>query len=79
MTIISLEAYWDLLHSHDWFHEMSDDHNVFKRGEESYTRIRDVAAEAQKLGLPEYEQLYTQFQAHHYEHGPLPERPGSET
>ena len=37
-----MQEYLDLLKSHDWFHEYSDDHSVWKRGREQRARLLEL-------------------------------------
>ncbi len=42
-SMVNLENFEKLLRSHDWYYMMSDDHSVYKRGEDNWEKIRDVA------------------------------------
>lgn len=42
-TLNSLEKLSALCGSHDWYHYMSDDHRVWRRGQDSWNRIVGLA------------------------------------
>jgi hypothetical protein len=50
------EKYIELLKNHDWYYEMSDDHNVWKRGLENEREIKRLM----KL-LDPHKELYKQY------------------
>ena len=52
------ENYVRLLKSHDWYYDYSDDHSVWRRGNEAHSRLRGI----QKTIDPTY--------AHWNEHAP---------
>lgn len=39
---MKLADYYDALAQHDWYHMMSDDHNVWSRGSAQEKRLRDL-------------------------------------
>jgi hypothetical protein len=74
MTLVEL---YDQLDRHDWFHQMSDDKSVWKRGAAESARLVTEAAKL-KGGAA----LLVAFQQHHFsgppwntERKPKPERP----
>lgn len=75
---MTLAEFWDECERHDWYNEMSDDHNVWKRGQANMARIRGIA----RVGGKEYEDMLDGFTKHMYsgkpwktERSPKPERP----
>lgn len=74
----SLREYWNMLASHDWFYEYSDDHSVWRRGNAAESTLRLHAAQS-----PEHRALYDEFREHHFgrmygrEQKPLPPRPAA--
>lgn len=40
-----MDEYIKLLQSHDWFYNYSDDHRVWRAGEEQYKKIMALAKE----------------------------------
>lgn len=76
-AITTLPELWDALQAHDWFHEMSDDHSVWRRGTSDWSRIQGAAAQ-----IEGGKELCTAFTKHHYSgppwntpKAPKPERP----
>lgn len=40
-----VERYIELLETHDWFYQFSDDHSVWKRGDDEYNTIMGLKAQ----------------------------------
>lgn len=38
-----MEEYINLLKTHDWYYDFSDDHSVWKAGEAQYKRIMELS------------------------------------
>jgi hypothetical protein len=58
-SMVNLENFEKLLRSHDWYYMMSDDHSVYKRGEDNWEKIRDVAI--QLKDTPGAEELWDKY------------------
>jgi hypothetical protein len=57
-----LEQFKQVLASHDWYFDYSDDHGVWSRGMDSWNKIQQLEKLCQAQGLGEAaEQLYQQF------------------
>lgn len=74
---MNIQKYYDALKNHDWHYAMSDDHRVFKAGEEARADLRKLAELS-----PEHKKLYDDWKAHVFsgrpwgtEKKPRPERP----
>jgi len=50
-NIMLLEKLENLLKSHDWHYNMSDDHRYYTRGRAEYNRIREVMEECNNNDL----------------------------
>lgn len=48
MDKVSLSDYWDMLEEHDWFHMMSDDGGVDRRGDANYRRLAKIAEQSKE-------------------------------
>lgn len=72
----TLREYWNMLASHDWYYEYSDDHSVWRRGSSAESTLRMHAAQS-----PEHKALYEDFREHYFPprnatvQKPLPPRP----
>ena len=73
----TLNEFYDILNSHDWYFNYSDDHRVWTRGNRALNRIRHIAAES-----GQHNKLFQDFQNHHFSgeafntpKQPKPERP----
>jgi len=53
---MTLEEFETVLKNHDWFSAMSDDHRVWKRGQEEFKKIREMVNEQ-----PEFENIFNQY------------------
>lgn len=42
-AVAEMDAYINLLRSHDWFYDYSDDHSVWKRGREQRNKLEAMA------------------------------------
>lgn len=62
--------YWNMLSRHDWTHEMSDDHSVWKRGRAAQYDIEQMVKES-----PEHLALYEAWRAHAWDKKPRPPKP----
>lgn len=53
---ISLTDYYDMLERADWFHAMSDDHSVWRRGQAEFGKLQALYKDK-----PEWKELYDKF------------------
>lgn len=53
----TLRKFWDMLDTHDWHYEMSDDFGVWQRGNAAHAELRSMAALS-----PQHKKLFTQFE-----------------
>jgi len=53
---MTLEEFEIVLKNHDWFSAMSDDHRVWKRGQEEFKKIREMVNQQ-----PEFENIFNQY------------------
>lgn len=60
---MALASFYDDLMRHDWYYDRSDDHAVWRRGEDAAQRLQGLAKTS-----PEHQALYRQVQA--YQTGP---------
>lgn len=74
---MNLQEYWDLLNSHDWYYNYSDDQRVWSLGNKNDRKLRGIADSS-----PEHKRLYMGFVNYHFsgkdwntEKEPKPERP----
>lgn len=59
MELFTLDELTELCAKHDWFYHLSDDHKVWKKGNERVTRIRLLMLGLQERGLGrEAKQIY---------------------
>lgn len=65
-----LPEFWDMLKKHDWTHEMSDDHSVWRRGNAEQVRLMGISKES-----PEHEALFNSMGDWGWNRGELPPRP----
>lgn len=77
MEHITLAQYWDMLNAHDWYYDMSDDHRVWRKGQEEGGKIATLATQSDA-----HEILLVGFRDHHFsgkpwetEQKPKPARP----
>ena len=52
----NIGEYFNRLTNHDWYYNYSDDHSVWKRGNEYRDRLLNTAAEH-----PTYKKMYNEF------------------
>ena len=52
----NIGEYFNRLSNHDWYYDYSDDHSVWKRGNEYRDRLLNTAAEH-----PTYKKMYNEF------------------
>ena len=52
----NIREYFNRLRNHDWYYDYSDDHSVWKRGNESRDRLLNTAAEN-----TQYKEMYNEF------------------
>ena len=55
----SIVEYYEMLKNHDWYYDMSDDHDVWKNGRDCYLYLAEIANE-KKL---DYKRMFDQFQS----------------
>ena len=74
---ITLKEYWEKLRFHDWTYMMSDDGEVYRRGDAAHAKIKSYG----KLS-PEHQALFDAFHKHVWygdhmrtEKAPMPECP----
>jgi len=53
----SLNEFWKMLRNHDWSYEYSDDHSVWRKGQQQFDEIQNVV----KNGSVEYKELFNQY------------------
>jgi len=53
---MNIEEFETVLKNHDWFSAMSDDHRVWKRGQEEFAKIREIVKEN-----PQFENIFNQY------------------
>jgi hypothetical protein len=75
---MTLAEYYDKLAGFDWFFDFSDDHRVWKAGNQRKSTLLRMASE----GGQEFKDLYAAFKSHHFsgpawstEKAPRPDRP----
>lgn len=56
---MDLNEFYDELEKFDWFYEMSDDHNVWRRGQKEYNKLNNIACKS-----PEHGKLFSQYKKH---------------
>lgn len=73
----SLQTFWDMLESFDWYFEFTDDHEVWKAGHDAQARLDAIATQSKKHAT-----LYEKFRQHKFSGGefniaqkPKPKRP----
>lgn len=55
----SLSDYYNMLSGLDWTYEMSDDHQVWKRGSAAMGKVEDIARQSE-----EHKKLFDAYKAH---------------
>ena len=55
-----IKQFYESLEKHDWYYPWSDDHKVYRRGEESYRNLESIARHAG----PAHAWLFQQYKAH---------------
>jgi len=58
----TLQQFFDDVAGHDWFHEMSDDHSVYSRGEANWKRLTVIA----NTNGPGYVAILNAWRSYHY-------------
>jgi hypothetical protein len=74
--------FWDACEAHDWYYNFSDDHGVWRRGEDERKRLIALAE-----SNPDFLDIFMRWQAHKLAplmtnnacHPPKPKRPKVET
>lgn len=61
ITIKQFNEYVEMLDHHDWHYDYSDDHSVWRRGNDAYKRITDMAKKD-----PTYQEILSTFSAYVY-------------
>ena len=76
---VSLTEYWDMLNCHDWYYDFSDDHRVWRAGQENMQKLRLLSQQS-----PEHGKLLSDFNKHYFsgdpwgtERAPKPPRPAA--
>ena len=67
---VNLSDFWDMLDRHDWWYMMSDDPNVYKRGQQATIRLRQIGGQS-----PEHKKLIDAYEAALRGGGEKPPRP----
>ena len=67
---MSLKEFYQLLKRHDWWYEMSDDHGVWRRGQDSLVHIRSIADTSLR-----HRALYEAYAHYMMRDGEMPEEP----
>jgi hypothetical protein len=74
---VSLTEYWDMLNSHDWYYDFSDDHSVWKAGVANRDKLNTIARQSD-----DHKKLRDDFSKHYFsgepwgtERAPKPPRP----
>lgn len=62
--------YHDLCSGHDWYHDYSDDHKVWTRGQRERLKLRQLAESS-----PELFAIWRAWNAHKFHGGAIPPRP----
>ena len=72
---MKLSEFWDVLNSHDWTFEFSDDFSVYRRGKESLDHIKNIASMS-RFHYALYEDFYVHiFKSDGFKQFPKPEKP----
>ena len=66
----TLSEFYSLCMSHDWFYSFSDDHSVWKCGQDAQVVINRIRKQGD-----EFEALYQEFVNYREKDGPVPTRP----
>jgi hypothetical protein len=53
---MTLNEFYKMLAGHDWYYQYSDDHGVWRRGQDRYDTIAMVAKES-----PEHQKLFEDY------------------
>lgn len=77
MSDVSLSQYWDILNRHDWTYMMSDDGEVYRRGDAEHHRVKKMAeqSEAHKALFDGFYRYIWSGEHMGTEKAPKPERP----
>ncbi len=67
---VELGDFWDMLNRFDWHFEHSDDHRVWKAGNENYKRLGQIAQQSE-----EHQNLFLRFSSAINKAEPRPKRP----
>ncbi len=71
MISCSIVEYYEMLKNHDWYYDMSDDHNVYLAGLESRRHLEAIAYEK---GL-DYARMYEAFNKSYFSGEPWGTQP----
>ena len=53
-----LEQLEELLKTHDWYYQMTEDHRVWQRGSQQHSKIRELVNELGNDGKDLYDRYY---------------------
>ena len=67
---MTLNEFYTKLGFHDWYYQYSDDHRVWRNGQDNWDRLNEVAKES-----PEHWALFEAYASHVFSQTPKPERP----
>lgn len=71
---LTIKQFYDILSQHDWYYQYSDDHNVWKRGQEESSRIRQIL-QVEHPRSYQLRELYNQWVRFVNKQGPRPVQP----
>lgn len=64
---MTLSEFYTKLGYHDWFYQYSDDHRVWRNGQDNYDRLVEISKES-----PEHRQLFEDYAAYVFSEKPKP-------
>lgn len=67
---MTLSEFYTKLAYHDWYYQYSDDHGVWRRGQDAYDRLVDLSKQS-----PEHKKLFEDYAAYVFSGNPKPEVP----
>ena len=66
----ALNEFYNMLSSHDWYYQYSDDHRVWRNGQDQYDKITTIATESLDHHL-----LFEGFAKYIFKDGDKPAKP----
>ena len=67
---MTLKEFYTKLGYHDWYYQYSDDHRVWRRGQDSYDYLQMMAKES-----PEHTKLFEEYASYVFSQTAKPECP----